>query len=120
MIENKNRDCMGFGNRRDFCRTGSILCDIGYSGYGYCFTRTDEFRSHAISNMTGTSGRQRVPESCFNEYKVVKPPMDVILAFGDLSKKIFLQIKNNAEILDIFTKTRDILLPKLMSGKIRV
>ena len=88
--------------------------------YGYCFARTDEFRAHAISNMTGTSGRQRVPENCFDKYKIVKPPIETILAFGDLAKKIFLQIKNNAEILGIFTKTKDILLPKLMSGEIRV
>jgi len=88
--------------------------------YGYCFARTDDFRSHAILNMTGTSGRQRVPESCFDEYSVVKPPTDLTTVFGNITKKIFLKIKNNANMIVDLTKTRDALLPKLMSGEIRV
>jgi type I restriction enzyme, S subunit len=88
--------------------------------YGYCFARTDDFRSHAILNMTGTSGRQRVPESCFDEYSVVKPPTDLTTVFGNITKKIFLKIKNNANMILDLTKTRDTLLPKLMSGEIRV
>jgi type I restriction enzyme, S subunit len=88
--------------------------------YGYCFARTDDFRSHAILNMTGTSGRQRVPESCFDEYSVVKPPTDLTTVFGNITKKIFLKIKNNANRIDGLTKTRDALLPKLMSGEMRV
>jgi len=88
--------------------------------YGYCFARTDEFRSHAIMNMTGTSGRQRVPENCFDDYKVVKPPTEITQTFGKISRKLFLKIKENAESYDILITLRDMLLPKLMSGEIRV
>ena len=88
--------------------------------YGYCFARTDEFRSHAIANMTGTSGRQRVPENCFDDYKVVNPPIDLAETFGKISKKLFLKIRENGEMCDVLITLRDSLLPKLMSGEIRV
>ena len=88
--------------------------------YGYCFARTDEFRSHAIANMTGTSGRQRVPENCFDDYKVVTPPIDLAETFGKISKKLFLKIRENGEMCGVLTTLRDSLLPKLMSGEIRV
>ena len=88
--------------------------------YGYCFARTDEFRSHAIANMTGTSGRQRVPENCFDDYKVATPPIDLAETFGKISKKLFLKIRENGEMCDVLTTLRDSLLPKLMSGEIRV
>ncbi len=88
--------------------------------YGYCFARTDEFRAHAIANMTGTSGRQRVPENCFDDYKDVTPPIDLAETFGKISKKLFLKIRENGEMCDVLTTLRDSLLPKLMSGKIRI
>ncbi len=88
--------------------------------YGYCLCRTDELRLHAIANMTGTSGRQRVQESCFDDYKIVKPSLDIIQNFSVISKNIFLKIKENGEAISSLTKTRDALLPKLMSGEIHV
>ena len=33
--------------------------------FGYLLARSDSLRGHAIQNMTGTSGRQRVPPECF-------------------------------------------------------
>jgi type I restriction enzyme S subunit len=36
--------------------------------YGYLLARSELLRSHAIHNMTGTSGRQRVPVECFNSF----------------------------------------------------
>ena len=40
--------------------------------------------------------------------------------FGLLAKSLFENIFNNEEMIDGLTKTRDALLPKLMSGEIRV
>jgi len=88
--------------------------------YGYCLARTDELRSHAILNMTGTSGRQRVPDDCFAEYKVMKPSIELIDMFTNISRKIFLKIKTNGEMIHVLTKIRDSLLPKLMSGDLKV
>ena len=88
--------------------------------YGYCFARSNEFRSHAIANMTGTSGRQRVPENCFDDYKVVNPSIGLVETFGKISKKLFLKIRENGEMCNVLITLRDSLLPKLMSGKIRV
>jgi len=88
--------------------------------YGYCLARSDEIRSHAISNMTGTSGRQRVPEECFDQFKVVNPPKIILSKFLMISKPIFNQIRINGELIWKLQFIRDSLLPKLMSGEIRV
>src|SRR5438132_5463706 len=34
--------------------------------FAYLLARSDSLRAHAIQNMTGTSGRQRVPPECFH------------------------------------------------------
>ena len=69
--------------------------------------------------MTGTSGRQRVPEECLEKYKIVKPPKERLESFSKISKVIFQKIKNNGETIWALTELREILLPKLMSGKIK-
>lgn len=36
--------------------------------FTYCLARSEKLREHAIANMTGTSGRQRTPPSCFDVF----------------------------------------------------
>ena len=43
--------------------------------YVYYMAKNQAFRSYAISRMTGTSGRQRVPTSVFDDYEVRIPPV---------------------------------------------
>lgn len=45
--------------------------------FGYLLARDEGFRTFAISNMTGTSGRQRVPSDCFNNYVMTVPPQGI-------------------------------------------
>jgi type I restriction enzyme S subunit len=40
----------------------------------YCLARTHDFRGNAIKSMIGSSGRQRVQESCFEKFMVLIPP----------------------------------------------
>jgi type I restriction enzyme S subunit len=87
--------------------------------YGYCLARDEDFRSHAIQNMTGSSGRQRVPTDCFAQYWVVVPPASVAQGFGRIIRPLFAEAKSNSEQSKTLAATRDALLPKLISGEVR-
>ncbi len=88
--------------------------------YSYFLSRTKDLRSHAIVNMIGSSGRQRVPASIFDSYLVVKPSEEVAEYFGMISAPIMQKIKKNDEETRTLAALRDTLLPKLISGELRV
>ena len=75
---------------------------------------------HAIQNMTGTSGRQRTPADCFWQYLMAVPTEEIAIKFGDLVKPLTTKIRANSEQSRSLSTLRDTLLPKLMSGEIRV
>ncbi|WEK54560.1 MAG: restriction endonuclease subunit S [Candidatus Cohnella colombiensis] len=89
-------------------------------GYAYFLARSEEFREHSISNMSGSSGRQRVPESCYDHYKIPTPPNDILERFDEITSSVLLRIKRNGTEAKILSNLRDTLLPKLMSGEIDV
>lgn len=88
--------------------------------FGYLLARSDELRSHAIRNMTGTSGRQRVPAECFDSFFVAVPPPEVARRFGDLTAPLMARIKSNSDESRTLAALRDTLLPKLLSGELIV
>lgn len=88
--------------------------------FGYLLARDEAFRTFAISNMTGTSGRQRVPSDCFSNYVMAVPPQGVADAFGRQAAAIMQKIKGNDEESRTLATQRDVLLPKLLSGELRV
>ena len=85
----------------------------------YCLSRSPYFRDYAIKSMTGTSGRQRVPLDRLKSYKI-KISQEDIQSLDTLLSPIFKKIKNNTTQIQTLSKTRNTLLPKLMSGEIRV
>jgi type I restriction enzyme S subunit len=56
----------------------------------------------------------------FDEIAVVKPKLAVIKMFNRLVEPLFHRMKINTQENDTLSKIRDSLLPKLMSGRIRV
>lgn len=86
----------------------------------YCLTRTYDFRENAIKSMIGSSGRQRVQESCFDKYLVLSPPQPILASFSEFAEPIFEQIKNLHGQNQKLRTARDLLLPRLMSGEIEV
>lgn len=88
--------------------------------YSYFLSRTNDFRSHAIVNMTGSSGRQRVPAAIFDSYLVVNPSREVAECFGMSVDLMMQKIKKNDEEAHTLASLRDTLLPKLISGELRV
>jgi type I restriction enzyme S subunit len=88
--------------------------------YGYYLARSEELRNHTIQNMTGTSGRQRAPASCFDKYMLAVPPEPLANQFGDFVRPIMAKIRSNDEQSRTLAALRDALLPRLMSGEVRV
>jgi type I restriction enzyme S subunit len=88
--------------------------------FSYFLARSDNFRAHAIANMSGTSGRQRVPVSCFDGYLVVVPPAPIAESFDRLAQPMMTAIKQHDEESRTLAEMRDGLLPKLISGEIRI
>ena len=88
--------------------------------FAYFLCRHPEFRAFAISQMAGTSGRQRVPNDCFGAYRLVKPSPQVADAFGKQAALFMRQINAQDEASKTLASLRDALLPKLLSGELHV
>jgi type I restriction enzyme S subunit len=88
--------------------------------YVYLMARSDEFRENAIKSMSGATGRQRVQEACFDKFLVAHPPDDLLQKFQDLVSPMFQLVYVLSAKNENLRKTRDMLLPKLISGEISV
>lgn len=88
--------------------------------YVYLMARTDSFRQHAIKSMTGASGRQRVQTTCFNAYQLAVPPQRLLDQFSMITAPMFKQAWTLSEINRKLRQTRDLLLPRLISGELDV
>lgn len=88
--------------------------------YIYLLSCNPSFRRHAELSMTGASGRQRVQEDCFGYFFVPTPPIAILDHFSEITLPIFDSISANARQNAKLIKTRDLLLPRLISGKLSV
>lgn len=88
--------------------------------FAYLLVRHPEFRAVAIASMTGTSGRQRAQVDRLEEFPFVVPPQEALTALGDFVLPMFDKISANGREDLTLAATRDFLLPKLMSGEIRL
>ena len=86
----------------------------------YLIAKNQDFRDFAIGNMTGSTGRQRAQAKDLKEYEISLPPQDIIDQLNDAIKDIPIKIRANAKQIKTLENMRDILLPKLMSGEVRV
>lgn len=86
----------------------------------YLLARHEPFRAHLIGAMTGSSGRQRVPPSAIAAWEMALPPPAVLSAFAEIIDPIFTRISAAAEESTSLSTLRDTLLPKLVSGELRI
>lgn len=76
-------------------------------------------KEHIISLSSGSTFRE-INKSTFRALNIIIPSNEVLSRYNSLSKPIFNQIKTLQAQNQELTQIRDSLLPKLMSGKIRV
>jgi type I restriction enzyme S subunit len=88
--------------------------------FTYFLARSSHFRSFAIGNMTGSSGRQRVPVDCFNKFMVVIPSGSCLQYWGELAiNNLTMMRKNDLENVELIGLQRA-LLTNILSGDSRV
>ncbi|QTR53087.1 restriction endonuclease subunit S [Thiothrix unzii] len=86
-----------------------------------CLARDDKFRTHCIQSMVGSSGRQRVQNACFDSFYLCLPKSEKIKQqFHDSTNGFFEKITTLKNETNSLTQLRDTLLPKLLSGELRI
>jgi type I restriction enzyme, S subunit len=83
----------------------------------YCLARSEELRSVAIKSMSGATGRQRVQERCFDEFLIAQAPGSLLDRFSDMVAPSFRLINRLHLLSQNLRRTRDLLLPRLLSGQ---
>ena len=71
-------DCLPTGEVATGSTEFIVLCprhELTLPRFVYYMAKSPIFRSFAVSRMRGTSGRQRVPASVFDDFKVGVPPL---------------------------------------------
>ena len=88
--------------------------------FAYYLARSTRFREFAIQNMTGTSGRQRVPAAALSQFLLPAPPKPIAESFGKFVRSLAKRVNETEAESRILATLRDTLLPRLISGKLRV
>ena len=86
----------------------------------YCIARDADFRAEAIQAMTGSSGRQRADAKRIAELSASIAPSGVHVAFAQIVAPMFDRILFASRESKTLATLRDALLPRLMSGELRV
>ncbi|MBK9221924.1 MAG: restriction endonuclease subunit S [Saprospiraceae bacterium] len=95
--------------------------DNKWYGFIYCYLKSYQVLQELSGAASGTSGsHQRVnPQDIFN-LSFPKPPKKLIEQFVSATNDTFEKIEINHKQIQTLTQLRDTLLPKLMSGEVRV
>jgi len=86
------------------------------SEYIYLYLQNLDFNSLGSTSSIVTA----INSTIIKNLDIIVPNEDVLREFSYVINSIFLKIKNNTNQIISLKKTRDILLPKLMSGQIRI
>ena len=109
-------DAVAFGSTEFIVLRSRTLCPEMV----YLLARSNQFRDNAIKSMSGATGRQRVQEECFNKFFLAQPDAKMLEVFSELIRPIFQTIWILAQKNNNLRRTRDLLLPKLVSGELDV
>ena len=88
--------------------------------HGYLLCRLPVFREFAVQSMSGTSGRQRIQNDVLGRYSIAVPTESVAQAFGEIVQPIQRKIADNHAQAKTLATLRDTLLPRLISGQLRL
>ncbi|XQP83892.1 MAG: restriction endonuclease subunit S [Candidatus Pollutiaquabacter aromativorans] len=73
-----------------------------------------------LNDMASGSAQQNLNVRIMKEFEIVIPPIKAHENFRDQVRPMFKKIKSNTQQIRTLTQLRDTLLPKLMSGEVRV
>jgi type I restriction enzyme, S subunit len=111
-----NDEAVGLGSTEFIVLRSKTLCPE----YIYFLARSEDFRGNAIKSMSGASGRQRVQYSCFDNYFLAHPDDETLQIFAGIIRPYFQLINLIADKNIYLRQTRELLLPKLISGEVDI
>src|SRR5205823_1306759 len=89
--------------------------------YIYCFTRSSLFRQQIEGLVTGTSkSHQRAQVDSILNLPLIAPPASIAAAFNHCTNGLLARTLECRRESHTLTALRDTLLPKLISGELRV
>ena len=86
----------------------------------YFLVRNAEFIDFAVKNMNGSSGRQRVSADTIGTYELPDITLEELHILETIAREALTKIKYNSLENMILAEMRDTLLPKLMSGELKI
>jgi type I restriction enzyme S subunit len=111
-------DPVGFGSTEFIVLRGEGDLSTAFIA---CLARDSNFRKHCMQSMIGSSGRQRVHNSCFESYYLALPAeRGVVAKFNGLAVPAFAKAERQSKENKTLAKLRDTLLPKLIAGELRI
>jgi type I restriction enzyme, S subunit len=101
-------------------RVGRVEIKNNISKYFlYFLMKTDDYQWFILGGASGTSVLHTSPTKiCSYPFQV--PPMSIIESFDNIVDKLISKTHENQKQIQTLEKLRDTLLPKLMSGEVRV
>ncbi len=94
-------------------------CEDDYQYFFDLFRRTETFKEEVKARAIG-GVRQSLTYKDFSLIKVVYPPIDVIHSFNQVYSRILAKTKHNNVETTRLASIRDTLLPKLISGELKI
>ena len=97
----------------------SVVCDndVMNNNYIYYFLKSNK---ENIENISSGSTFKEISGAHMKGIKIIVPSMDILNKFNDLVKSFDSLLEKNYNEIDALEGIRDSLLPKLMSGKIKL
>lgn len=86
----------------------------------YCLAREKEFRTHAISSMIGSSGRERVHSDYLKEFQVPAIDKKIMDKFHNSVKPIFESIRLKSLENQTLRDTKDLILAKMTQVEVPI
>ena len=83
--------------------------------FSYFFLKTLDLEAYNAGSAVPTLNRNHVHEA-----SVLLPPCELVVSFEETASPLYKKIKKNELQIITLEKLRDTLLPKLMSGEVRV
>ncbi|RXA20844.1 restriction endonuclease subunit S [Methanosarcina sp. MSH10X1] len=96
----------------------SMVCNDRVSNY-YLLNAVKN-NMEEIENLAGGSTFLEINKTSFRSIKIILPPKNIMSKFDEIADSVYEKIFHNGLETKRIAEIRDSLLPKLMSGKIRV
>ena len=117
---NVGRVCIAYGeNLLLNQRVAKLAGSNGQNSFAYFMFRQDEFKQRLISMSRGTAQLNLSPIETKN-IKMKLPPVSILEKFYGEAEPLFSAITENYEQIQTLITLRDTLLPRLISGKVKI